>query len=142
MSGPGDCEEVPRGCTCSRCFQSKICVCNKCRCQHQQVGSEYVCPDKKHLYLERKRGKGAMSISIANRVPIRLESRVLRFGEGGSFTDELERMKKLVAQQAQENEELRRENEELRRENEELRRENEELRIKAGVVAKAAGTDM
>jgi hypothetical protein len=121
--------EVPRGCICPQCFRSEICVCKICKCQHEHVGSDYVCPDKKHLYLERKRGKGAMSVSSANREHIRLETRVLRFGEGGSFTDDFERMKKQVAQLAQENEELRRENEVLRR-------------IKAGVEAKAAGTDM
>jgi len=96
------------GCICHQCFKSEICVCNICKCQHQPVGSEHVCPGNKYLFLARKSGKGAISVSSANREHIRLETRVLRFGEGGSFSDELKDLHEQVAQLIQENEELRR----------------------------------
>ena len=100
--------EVPRGCICRCCFRNEICICNICKCQHLPVGSDYVCPDKHHIFLERKKGKGAMSQTIADRVYIRLDTRVLRYGKGGSFIDELKALKEQVAQLTLENEELRR----------------------------------
>jgi cation transport regulator ChaC len=49
-----------------------------------------------------------MSQTIADRVHIRLDTRVLRYGKGGSFIDELKTLKEQVAQLTLENEELRR----------------------------------
>ena len=79
--------EVPHCCIYRCYFRNEIC--NRCICKHLPVGSDYVCPDKHHLFLVRIRGKGAMTQTIADRVHIRLDTRFLRYGKGGSFIDEL-----------------------------------------------------
>lgn len=103
---------VPRGGFCGECFKQNICVCNACICRHASVDSDkgfvYVCPGNNYLYLERINGKGGMKRSSANRTQIRLETRVVGFGTGGTYIDELKALREQVAQLTRENEELRR----------------------------------
>ncbi len=101
-----DKKTVPRGGICGDCFRADICFCNRCKCQHSIVGSEYVCDDN-FLFMERRKGKGAMLQSHADRIPVRVESRVLRFGSNGSFNDELKSLREQVARLTLENQELR-----------------------------------
>ena len=127
---------VKRGSSCSRCFSQNICVCNVCKCRHASVDSDkgfvYVCPGNNYLFLERIYGKRAMNLSSANRTQISLVTRVVRFGEGDAFNDELKASREQVAKLTRENDELKT----LREQVAQLTRENEELRrFKAAVEA-------
>ena len=99
--------KVSRGSGCPSCFSTEICICDICVCKHTHIGPYCVCPDKCHLFLKRKSGKGSMMQSIVNRECIRLETSVVCLSGISLFSDELTRLREQVARLTKENEELK-----------------------------------